>query len=85
MAEIKKDSVDLNELVPVKLFRDDDRYSEPLYVGLNGKNWRIERGVEVMVPRYVKIRIDEIEEAEAKAAIGRAKLSRQFEQDSKRF
>ena len=85
MAEIKKDSVDLDELVPITLFEDDDKYSEPLDVGVNGKRWRIQRGVEVMIPRYVYIRIQDMQRAEADAARSRVKLSRQFEQDSKRY
>ena len=41
------------EVVTVKLFKDDYRYKEPLYVGINGKNWMIPRGKPVDLPKYV--------------------------------
>lgn len=86
MAEIKNNDLEnLDEFVPITLFGDDDKYSEPLDVGVNSGRWRIQRGVEVMIPRYVYIRIQDMQRAEADAARSRVKLSRQFEQDSKRF
>lgn len=42
-----------DELVTVELFRDSDRYSHDFVVGVNGKLWKIKRGVRVQVPRYV--------------------------------
>lgn len=41
------------EFVKVRLFRDEYRYKDPLYVAINGKNWLIQRGVEVELPKYV--------------------------------
>jgi hypothetical protein len=41
------------EYVKVKLFRDEYRYKQPLYVAINGRNWLIKRGVEVTLPKYV--------------------------------
>jgi hypothetical protein len=43
----------LTELVKVRLFRDSDKYSRDLVVGVNGKLWKIKRGEPVEVPRYV--------------------------------
>ena len=51
----KKDN---NELVPVMLFKDNGKYKDDVTVGLNGKIWRIKRGVTVMVPREVREIID---------------------------
>ena len=48
----------LNEKVPVKLFKDSSRYKDDVYVSVNGHNFQIQRGVEVMVPRYVKEVLD---------------------------
>lgn len=45
----------LNEMVEVKLFRDGKRYKAPVTVVVNGKLWRIERGVRVEIPRYVSM------------------------------
>lgn len=42
-----------NNLVRVKLFKDTGKYKDPLTVVLNGKVWRLERGVELEVPKDV--------------------------------
>jgi len=41
------------EFVKVRLFRDDYRYKDALYVGINNKDWMIPRGVEMTLPKYV--------------------------------
>ena len=35
------------------LFRDDDRYKAPLFVGVNGRSYLIKRGKEVEIPKSV--------------------------------
>ena len=39
------------ELVEVKLFKDNDKYKDPVFVGVNGETVAIERGVRVKVKR----------------------------------
>ena len=41
----------MNEEVEVKLFKDNGKYKDPLYVGVNGENVVIERGVRVKIKR----------------------------------
>ena len=41
------------EKIPVKLFKDSGKYASDVFVAVNGKGYRIRRGVEVMVPRFV--------------------------------
>lgn len=41
------------EEIPFMAFKDGKRYKDDLVVGVNGKFWRIQRGVEVMLPRFV--------------------------------
>lgn len=43
----------MKEKVKIKLFYDGKQYKDDLYVAVNGKNYQIQRGVEVEVPRYV--------------------------------
>lgn len=43
----------LHELVEIQLFKDNRRYKDDVKVFVNGKNWVIQRGVPVKVPRYV--------------------------------
>lgn len=37
----------------VRLFKDAHRYSEPVFVGVNGETWLVQRGVDVEVPKAV--------------------------------
>lgn len=37
----------------IKLFKDNSRYKENLFVSVNGVNYKIRRGVEVEVPPEV--------------------------------
>lgn len=39
--------------VQIELFKDDYRYKEPLFVGINGRTWLIPRGKPVEVDDYV--------------------------------
>ena len=43
----------LKELVPFYAFKDTDKYRDDIIVGVNGKLFQIQRGKEVMIPRYV--------------------------------
>lgn len=40
-----------NELVPVRLFKDNNKYKDDVFVAVNGETCQIQRGVEVMVKR----------------------------------
>ncbi len=42
-----------DEMVRIKLFKDGDKYKDDVFVGVNGKAFKIQRGVEVEVPAYV--------------------------------
>ena len=48
---IAKHNAEMEELVEVKLFKDNGKYKDPVYVGVNGENVVIERGVRVKVKR----------------------------------
>ena len=47
-----------NELVPVKLFRDNHKYKDDVFVSVNGENCVIRRGEEVLVKRKFKAVLD---------------------------
>lgn len=47
-----------DELEPVKLFRDNHKYKDDVFVSVNGENCVIQRGVEVMVKRKFKEVLD---------------------------
>ena len=41
------------KMVKIHLFKDNGRYKDPVFVGINGKSWLIQRGVDVEVPESV--------------------------------
>lgn len=42
-----------NEPVTINLFKDDGKYKDDVFVAVNGKRFRIQRGKDITVPRYV--------------------------------
>jgi hypothetical protein len=58
----------LNERVPFRAFKDNDKYKDDLIVIVNGKTWQIQRGVTVMIPRYVYLTILQAERQKVEAA-----------------
>ena len=52
----------LNEkMVKIKLFKDNGRYKDDLFVARNGHNYVIQRGVEVEVPEGIAMIIEQSE------------------------
>lgn len=43
----------LREKVPFFAFKDGDKYKDDITVCVNGKVYRVKRGVQVMIPRFV--------------------------------
>lgn len=83
MAEVKK--LGKEDLVPVKLFRDDSRYTDDVFVGVNGKTWIIKRGVEVMVPPAVAEVLRHAQEQREMAAMNTDRLQAEFSAASKSY
>ena len=49
------------DLVPVKLFKDNEKYNDDVFVALNGHRYLIKRGETVMVPKCIKEILDNSE------------------------
>ena len=58
----------LNEYVAIKLFRDNDRYRDDVYVAVNGRNCVIKRGEWVKVKRKCALVLDQSEIQDMKTA-----------------
>lgn len=56
-----KKKVNEENLVEIKLFKDPGKYKDPLTVVLNGKIWRLERGIKLKIPKDVAEIIDHSE------------------------
>ncbi len=59
--ELAKAEAYLNEYVDVKLFKDSDRYSDDVYVAVNGQNCLIKRGEWVKIKRKFAMVLDQSE------------------------
>lgn len=51
----------LNEKVEFKAIYDGDTYKDDIIVTINGRNYQIQRGKKVMIPRFVYMAIDQAE------------------------
>lgn len=74
-AEKKEITPAKEETETIYLFEDDEKYSAPLFVGVNGRFYRVKRGVDVEVPKSVSeiIKNSLAQKKVAKEAMDRAK------------
>lgn len=85
-AEHEKQEVvnnDPNRRVKIKLFKDNDKYSQPYTVSVNDYNAVIQRGVEVEVPYYVAKHIEEIAAQDAATATMIGRLTTEWNDKSR--
>lgn len=73
----KKDN-DPKRMVSIKLFKDNYRYKDPLYVSVNDYSALIRRGEVVSVPYYVAKHIEEIVEQDESTAMLISTLSERY-------
>lgn len=52
--EVLANEAYMNEPVTIKLFKDNGKYRDDVYVSVNDRSYLIKRGVEVTVPRFVE-------------------------------
>ena len=64
LAEIKKNE----EYVEVKLFKDNDKYADDVYVAVGGQNCVIKRGVPVQIKRKFYLALCESDDQDLKTA-----------------
>ena len=55
-------------MVTIHLFKDDDRYAAPVFVGVNGDSYLIQRGIDVKVPKAVAEVLEHSIKQDAEAA-----------------
>lgn len=58
---LKKQEEYLNEYVEVRLFKDNEKYRDDVYVAINGKNCIIRRGVWTRIRRKFALLLDQSE------------------------
>ena len=67
-----------NELVPVKLFKDNHKYKDDVYVAVNGDNCNIRRGEEVMIKRKLKDVLDNSDRQDYETSVLMEKKQKEF-------
>lgn len=76
---VEKDTMDTQEkdTEVIRLFKDSQRYKAPVFVGVNGETYLIQRGVDVEVPKAVAevLRHSEEMDNEAMARIAEAEAA----------
>lgn len=65
-----------DELVTVKLFKDNDKYRDDVFVAVNGKGMIVPRGKEVEIPRKYAIALKNSEAQDSFAAQYTAELAK---------
>ncbi len=50
--QIEENEARMRERVKIRLYKDNYKCKDPVYVSVNGYSARIPRGTDVMIPRY---------------------------------
>ncbi|MBE6703235.1 MAG: hypothetical protein E7585_07500 [Ruminococcaceae bacterium] len=74
----------LNEYVEVRLFKDNDKYKDDVYVAVNGKNCVIRRGVWTRIRRKFAMLLDQSEIQDLRTAELMEKEASRFADESRR-
>ena len=61
---VQENAQEEKDTVVIRLFKDSHRYSEPVFVGVNGETDLVQRGVPVEVPKAVAEVLQHSEEME---------------------
>ena len=74
----------LNEYVEVRLFKDNEKYKDDVYVAINGKNCVIRRGVWTRIRRKFALLLDQSEIQDLRTAELIAGEALQFAEESRK-
>ena len=74
----------LNEYVEIRLFKDNDKYKDDVYVAINGKNCVIRRGVWTRIRRKFALLLDQSEIQDLRTAELIAGEALQFAEESRK-
>ena len=69
--------------VKVKLFRDNDRYKDPVFVAVNGERYIVPRGVEVEIPEYIYEVLERSMAEDQQTALMLEQLEQKFNEKTK--
>ena len=81
---LKNQEAWLNEYVEVRLFKDNEKYKDDVYVAINGKNCVIRRGVWTRIRRKFALLLDQSEIQDLRTAELMEKEASRFEAETRR-
>ena len=81
---IKNQEAWLNEYVEVRLFKDNEKYKDDVYVAINGKNCVIRRGVWTRIRRKFALLLDQSEIQDLRTAELMEREEGRFADESRR-
>lgn len=59
---VQAEPTEEKDTVVIRLFKDNQRYKAPVFVGVNGVTYLVQRGVDVKVPKAVAEVLEHSEE-----------------------
>ena len=74
-----------DQKIRVRLFKDNERYKDDVTVVVNGRVWRIQRGVDVDLPMYVWQVLEQSMAQDTKTAVMIQRESDDFKEKQKHF
>ena len=80
----KKQEAWLNEYVEIRLFKDNEKYKDDVYVAINGKNCVIKRGVWTRIRRKFAMLLDQSEIQDLRTAELMEREAVRFAEESRR-
>ena len=83
-AFLKEQKDYLNEYVEVRLFKDNEKYKDDVYVAINGRNCVIRRGVWTRIRRKFAMLLDQSEIQDLRTAELMEKEASRFADESRR-
>lgn len=84
MANVKTE-VPTEERVTIRLFKDNAKYKDDVFVAVNGRSFLIQRGVDIEVPRCVAQVLEDSMEQDAKTAELMEREAGYFMEESKKL
>ena len=66
---VQAEPTEEKDTVVIRLFKDNQRYKAPVFVGVNGVTYLVQRGVDVEVPKAVAEVLEHSEDNAAMAKI----------------
>lgn len=76
---------DMEEMVSIRLFKDNERYKDDVFVAINGRSFQIKRGEDVKVPKCVAEVLEQSMHQDAETAKLMDQESARFAQEARQL